>query len=159
MDDAEAIFHGYATDPEVTRFLTWTPHKSVADTRAFLRACMDAWQMQSGFPWAITPAAGGQTIGMIDLRPAGHMAEVGYVLARPEWGKGYMTEALTAVVDAALALSGMYRVSAVCDVENTASARVMEKAGLVKEGVLRRYILHPGMGSEPRDALCYAITR
>jgi [ribosomal protein S5]-alanine N-acetyltransferase len=159
VDDAEAIFRGYATDPEVTRYLTWTPHKSLADTRAFLRACMDAWRLQTEFPWAITPAADERSIGMIELRPTGHMAMVGYVLAREEWGKGYMTEALTAVVDTALALRGIYRVWAVCDVENGASARVMEKAGLVREGVLKRYILHPSIGSEPRDALCYAKTR
>jgi RimJ/RimL family protein N-acetyltransferase len=159
MDDAEAIFHGYATDPEVTRYLVWQPHKSLADTRAFLRACMDDWRAQSRFPWAITRESDGNSIGMIDLRPAGHMAEVGYVLARGEWGKGYMTEALTAVVEAALALPGIYRVSAVCDVENVASARVMEKAGLLREGVLKRYLLHPGMGGEPRDAFCCARTR
>jgi len=159
MDDAEAIFHGYASDPEVTRFLTWSPHRSLADTRAFLRGCMDDWRAQSRFPWAITHGPDGSSIGMIDLRPAGHMAEVGYVLTREEWGKGYMTEALTAVVEAALALPAIYRVSAICDVDNVASARVMEKAGMAKEGVFRRYLSHPAMGNEPRDAFCYAKTR
>jgi RimJ/RimL family protein N-acetyltransferase len=70
-----------------------------------------------------------------------------------------MTVALTAVVDAAFELRGIYRVWAVCDVENPASARVMEKAGMLREGVLKRYMLHPGMGNVPRDVLCYAKTR
>jgi len=159
MDDAEVIFHGYARDPEVTRFLTWTPHLSLADTRAFLRGCVDDWRGGSRFPWAITLGFDDVSIGMIDLRPAGHMAEVGYVLAREEWGKGYMTEALTAVVEAALALPAIYRVSAICDVDNLASARVMEKAGMTREGVLKRFLLHPAMGQAPRDAFCYAKTR
>jgi ribosomal-protein-alanine N-acetyltransferase len=159
MDDAEEIFHGYATDPEVTRYLVWEPHRSLADTRAFLRACMECWRGQSRFPWAITRGPDTASIGMIELRLDGHKADVGYVLAREEWGKGYMTEALTAVVEAAFALRDVYRVGAVCDVENIASARVMEKAGLVKEGVLKRYLMHPGAGSEPRDAFCYAKTR
>jgi [ribosomal protein S5]-alanine N-acetyltransferase len=159
MDDAEAIFQGYACDPEVTRYLTWTPHTSLADTRAFLRDCMDDWRAQLRFTWAITRGPDAPSIGMIDLRPHGHMAEVGYVLARPEWGKGYMTEALIAVVDAALALPGTYRVAAVCDTENPASARVMEKAGMEREGILKRYLLHPSTSPEPRDAFCYAITR
>lgn len=159
MDDAEAIFHGYARDPEVTRFLSWVPHKSMADTRAYLRDCIDCWRDQSRFLWAITRLSDGTVIGMIDLRPAGHMAETGYVLARAEWGKGLMTEALGAVVEMALGLKGIYRVSAVCDVENVASARVMEKTGMRREGLLKRFLLHPGRGPDPCDAFCYAKTR
>jgi ribosomal-protein-alanine N-acetyltransferase len=159
MEDAEDIFNGYARDPEVTRFLPWTPHASMSDTRAFLRECTDAWRGKSRFPWAITLAPDGFSIGMIELRLLGHMADVGYVLARAQWGKGYMTEALIAVVDATLGLDGVYRVSAVCDVENVASARVMEKAGMQREGVLRRFLKHPGLGPEPRDAYCYSKIR
>jgi RimJ/RimL family protein N-acetyltransferase len=135
------------------------PHRSLADTRAYLRACVDGWREETRFPWAITVAALDDTpIGMIELRPNGHMADVGYVLSRSEWGKGYMTEALTAVVTMALALDGCYRVWAVCDVENGASARVMEKAGMTIEGVLRRFLYDP-VADEPRDAYCYALTR
>src|SRR5205807_7936608 len=94
LDDADAIFHGYARDPEVTRFLPWTPHSSLADTRAFLRECLDAWRDGSRFPWSITLGESGPAIGMIELRLLGHMADVGYVLSRDQWGKGYMTEAL-----------------------------------------------------------------
>jgi ribosomal-protein-alanine N-acetyltransferase len=159
MDDAEAIFNGYARDAEVTRFLPWVPHGSLADTRAFLRECMESWRGRSRFPWALSFPVDGFPIGMIELRLLGHMADVGYVLSRAHWGKGYMTEALTAVVEATLALDGVYRVSAVCDVDNLASARVMEKAGMTKEGVLRRFLSHPALSAEPRDALCYAKTR
>ena len=53
----------------------------------------------------------------------------------------------------------MYRVWAVCDVDNVASARVLEKAGMSFEGILRRYQIHPNIGPEPRDARCYARMR
>ena len=53
----------------------------------------------------------------------------------------------------------MYRVYAYCDVENLASARVMEKAGMSFEGVLRRWGVHPNRSSEPRDCRCYAAVR
>jgi len=49
--------------------------------------------------------------------------------------------------------------TAVCDVENIASARVMEKAGLSREGVLRRWLVHPNLGPEPRDCYGYARVR
>ncbi len=159
MDDAEDIFNGYARDPEVTRFLPWTPHSSLADTRAFLRECLDHWHGKSRFPWTMTLGPDGFSIGMIELRLLGHMGDVGYVLSRAHWGKGFMTEALTAVVDATLELDGVYRVSAVCDVENLASARVMEKAGMQREGVLRRFLQHSAVSAEPRDAYCYAKIR
>jgi ribosomal-protein-alanine N-acetyltransferase len=98
-------------------------------------------------------------IGMIDLRPQGERAEIGYVLARPYWGQGYMTEAAHAVVEWVLRQPGIYRVWAVCDVENTASARVLEKVGMQREGVLRRWIIHPNVDAVPRDCYCYAMIK
>ena len=53
----------------------------------------------------------------------------------------------------------IWRIGAGCDVENLGSARVMERAGLTREGVLRRWIIHPNISSEPRDWLSYAKVR
>jgi ribosomal-protein-alanine N-acetyltransferase len=53
----------------------------------------------------------------------------------------------------------VFRIGAVCDVDNIGSARVMEKAGLVREGVLRRWLVHPNISDEPRDCFSYARTR
>jgi [ribosomal protein S5]-alanine N-acetyltransferase len=104
--------------------------------------------------------AEGWLIGAFDLRrPEPHRLDFGYVLSRPYWGRGLMTETLTAVVGWAMRQPSIWRISAVCDVDNPASARVMEKAGLQREGVLRRWILHPNAGSEPRDCFMYAKTR
>ena len=159
MSDAETIFRSYAQDEEVCRYVIWRPHKSVADTRDFLRGCLADAGKGTRFVWAITPRGSDTLVGMIETRVTGHKAECGYVLAREHWGRGLMSEALRAVVDFALSLPGVYRVSAVCDVENKASARVMEKAGMAYEGTLRRFISHVNVSDEPRDALCYARTR
>jgi len=85
--------------------------------------------------------------------------EVGYGLARPYWGKGYMTEVLRTVIDWAFTQPDIFRVQAFCDVDNLGSARVMEKAGMVCEGTLRRYVLHPNISDEPRDVYLYAIVK
>jgi RimJ/RimL family protein N-acetyltransferase len=53
----------------------------------------------------------------------------------------------------------IFRIWAVCDVDNAASARVMEKAGMQREGVLRRWSVHPNISAEPRDSFCYAIVK
>lgn len=68
-------------------------------------------------------------MGMIEARMDGHRVELGYVLARAFWGNGYMPEAAEAIVTWALNQPEIYRVWAVCNTENTASARVLEKVG------------------------------
>ncbi len=70
-----------------------------------------------------------------------------------------MTEAVKAIVDWVLKQESIHRVWAFCDVENLASARVLEKVGMQREGVLRRWMIHPNVSDEPRDCYCYAITR
>ena len=158
LDDARAIFETYAQDTEVTRFLTWRPHSTIGETRDFLQSRLDAWRKQSGFTWAIT-LLDQKLIGAIALRVRDFKADAGYVIARPFWNQGYATEALQAIVDWALAQPQIHRVWAVCDVDNRASARVLEKVGMAREGVLRRWIMHPNISDKPRDCLCYAIVK
>lgn len=159
MEDAPAIFEGYAQDPEVTRYLTWKPHQNIRETEQFLLACGQLWRTGKDFAYAITVKEEDKLIGMIALHPMKLKSEVGYGLARPYWGKGYMTEALCIVIDWALTQPGIFRVQAFCDVDNIGSARVMEKAGMQREGLLRRYVLHPNISDEPRDVYLYAIVK
>lgn len=158
-EDAAGIFQAYAQDREVTRYLVWRPHMAVETTREFIAHCLRLWKSAKAFPYVITRKGDAELLGMIELRPDGHRAEFGFVLARRFWGQGLMTEAVSAIVAIALAQPSIFRVAATCDVENRASARVLEKAGLSREGLLRRNIIHPNISPEPRDSLLYAITR
>ena len=159
LEDAEAIFAQYAQDAEVTKYLTWRPSVSVDETRRHLELALAAWKEGKAFHWAITPKKDDRVLGMVGLRVDGSKVELGYVLARAYWGRGYMTEAVRAVVNRALNEGGVYRVWAVCDIENFASARVLEKAGMAREGLLRRWSVHPNISEEPRDCWCYAVTK
>jgi [ribosomal protein S5]-alanine N-acetyltransferase len=154
--DAEAIFRAYAHDPEVTRYLIWRPHADVETTYAFVDHCLTAWREHTSFSWIITWRTTGQLLGMISLRIKGFEAVLGYGLARAVWGQGIMPEAAHTLVEWALAQPPIYRVWAVCDWENRASARVMEKIGMQCEGLLRRGVLHPNVSDEPRDCWLYA---
>ncbi len=98
-------------------------------------------------------------MGYLAFTLHGYALEIAYALAREHWGCGYMTEAVTAVVEAALADPRVFRIYAVCDVEHRASARVLQKAGMSLEGVARRSIIEPNLSPEPRDADVYAIVR
>lgn len=159
VEDAEALFDAYAQDHEVTKYLIWRPHDCVDTTRVFLRQCAEQWQWGQSVPWIILSRLDDQPMGMIDMEIHGFRAEIGYVLARRFWGHGYMTEAVRTLADWALAQPEIYRVWATCDVENLASAHVLEKAGMQREGLLRRWILHPNISDEPRDSWCYAKVR
>ena len=156
--DDELIFAAYAQDPEVTKYLTWRPHRTVADTKAFVEGRINAWDAGTEFVWTIL-LNGSRLIGGIALRLQDCKADVGYVIARPHWGHGYAPEALGALVQWALAQPAIHRVWAVCDIDNPKSARVMEKVGMIREGILRRWVFHPQAGSEPRDCLCYSIIK
>jgi len=81
---------------------------------------------------------------------------MGYIIGREYWGRGYMTEVVRAVSDWVLAQPEIHRVWAMCDVDNLASARVMEKSGMEREGRLRRWTVHPNTGPAPRDFWCYS---
>jgi len=158
-EDAPAIFNAYAQNPEVTRYMTWKPHNNIQETEQFLSACEELWRSGKDFAYAVTLKENKALIGMFAVHPMNLKIEVGYGMARSFWGKGYMTEVLRAVIDWAWAQPDIFRVQAICDVENIGSARVMEKAGMTREGVLRRYILHPNISDEPRDVYMYAIVK
>jgi [ribosomal protein S5]-alanine N-acetyltransferase len=70
-----------------------------------------------------------------------------------------MTEVLGEIVRWGSGQERVFRIGAVCDVENIGSARVMEKAGLEREGLLRRWLIHPNISDDPRDCFSYVRVR
>jgi RimJ/RimL family protein N-acetyltransferase len=159
LEDASAIFAGWAQDSEVTRYLTWRPHERIEQTQDFVRNCLAAWENHTRFPYMITLKNDGQVIGMIDPRIEGSRVGIGYGSARAYWGKGYVTEATRAVIDWAFQQPSVYRVYATTDVDNLASQRVLEKVGMQREGLLRKYIIHPNISNIPCDSYIYATVK
>jgi ribosomal-protein-alanine N-acetyltransferase len=152
-DDADVL--AYASDTSVTRFMDWPTHKTISTVTAWLSDCTSLWESGAEFTWLITPRSEGRVIGAVSLRVTEYKADFGYVLNKQFWGSGLGTEAACAIVDLASNLDGVYRIWATCDVENVASARVLEKAGLLREGILRRWAMRPNISSVPRDAFIY----
>lgn len=158
-EDAYAMFTGWAQDADVTRYLTWRPHKSIEESHEIIRICLKLWEGKEDHPYMLVLKETDQPIGMLALHPDSFKVALGYVLAKAHWGKGYMTEASRAMIEWLLQQREIYRVFATTDVENIGSQRVLEKAGLIHEGLLRRYILHPNISNEPRDCHMYAIVK
>ncbi|HEY6618473.1 MAG TPA: GNAT family protein [Steroidobacteraceae bacterium] len=100
-----------------------------------------------------------RAIGGAALRIKGQSADFGYVLGRQYRGRGLGTEVASAIVSLALSVPGISRVWATCDAANLGSARVLEKSGLVLEGVLRSFSVRPNISELARDALIYSRVR
>jgi ribosomal-protein-alanine N-acetyltransferase len=156
-DDAPAV-HAYASDAEVVRYLDWGPN-TPEDTARFLataRAARDAVP-RTAYHLAIVLRTTGHLIGgcRIEIRNAASGAgDLGYVLGRPHWGQGYATEAIRALVSFGFESLALHRIWATCDARNAASARVLEKLGMKREGHLRHDVRRKG---EWRDSYLYAI--
>lgn len=155
VDDADEIFESVSGDPEVTRFLLWTAHPDAVETRRVLIGQLISTKNDRN--WVITLRRTGDIVGLISCRrPVSHSVEIGYCLGRQWWNNGYMTEALRLVLTELAADPTVFRVWATCHVDNSRSARLLQRAGFSLEGRLRRHAVYPTMGPEPHDSLIYA---
>jgi RimJ/RimL family protein N-acetyltransferase len=158
--DAESIFSRYAQDREVCRFLSWTPHQSVESVVTYLRRIISDNAQGASAGYLIFLRESDELLGSIGGQIQEQMRmQFGYCLARDAWGQGFATEAARAFVAAAMQQPSIWRIQAFCDLENPASARVLEKAGLTLEGIARRYMVLPNLGDVPRDLWLYAKVR
>ncbi len=147
-------------DPAVNRYMGWTPHATLQDAIYHVERTAARWVNGEEYSWVITEKPSDVAIGSIACHPQEHAVELGYVLAKNQWGKGYATEAAKAVFEWVVAQQDVFRVWANCDIENVASMRVLEKLGMSREGVLRRWRVRPNLAPRvPRDAVIYAWVR
>jgi [ribosomal protein S5]-alanine N-acetyltransferase len=154
LDDAEALFERIASDPEVTRYLSWKPHPDVAETR---RVITELFNVGDEKTWLIELRDGGGPVGLCGWRrPQSYSVELGYCLGRQWWRRRIMSEVLPLLLDEAQRDPAVYRVYAYCHVDNTGSARLLERGGLSLEGRLARYGMFPNISPEPQDCLLYA---
>ena len=156
--DAEAVF-AYASDPEVTRYVIWETHRSIEDSRAFLDLVTSKYESGGEPEWGIVYKGDHRfvgTCGIVSWEPQHARAELGYALSRDYWGRGLMAEAVATMISFGFREMSLNRIEARCIAENTASARVMEKAGMLYEGTLRQRELIKG---EHRDIKIYSILR
>ena len=157
VDDGPAVFDAYASDPEVTRYLSWRAYDRVEPLNAFLREVIAHWEKGDGhLAWLLCLKGTDTPIGSIGVTLEGGKAMFGYLIARKFWGHGFAAEALAYLVGWSLARPTVFRAWAFCDIENPASVRVMEKAGMTREGILRRWHVCPTLGPEPRDCVVCA---
>ncbi len=158
MEDAEDMFD-YASNDEVTKYVSWDTHRTIKDTKNFLSYVMDQYCQAKVAPLGVELKETGKLIGTVDFvwwKPDHRTAEIGYVISHRYWGKGICTEAAKALIDFGFNQMNLVRIQARCFVENIASAKVMEKCGMKYEGTLRKDLFSKG---KHWDIKMYSILR
>jgi [ribosomal protein S5]-alanine N-acetyltransferase len=158
LNDAEAVF-AYASNSEVSRYTLWETHRSIEDSRAFLEFATQKYENGGEPDWGIVYRGNGCLVGacgLVNWEAEHARAEVGFVLSREYWGRGLMSEAVRAILRFGFERMNLNRIEARCIAQNAASARVMEKAGMVYEGTLRQREYIKGAY---RDIKLYAILK
>jgi 2-iminobutanoate/2-iminopropanoate deaminase len=157
VEDAPQLYEAVMRHPAAARFLTWQPATSLEDAAARVEQILDEQRNGTSMTWVMVgPQRPRQALGMFTVWSTEHGQELGYCLTPDAWGKGLMTETVRAVTARLLADAEVWRVWATCDLANTGSIAVLEKAGFRREGLLRRSAIHPNLGPHPRDCLLYA---
>lgn len=157
--DAGEIFRTYAGEAAPTWFMPFERHRGVSDSIAFAERCESCWETGSAFPWSVIETSSGQFLGVLELRLAPPKADFGYIFGKAFWGRGFATEAASAVVAWAIAQPSILRVWATCHPDNAASAAVLRKAGLSYEATLANWEGRPQIGEAAGPSDCYALTR
>jgi len=158
MRDAQDIYR-YSRDPEVARHVLWDAHRSIHQTREYIRYLLRQYRNAAPGTFAIALRDSGKVIGTIGfmwVQTENRSAEVGYSLSRAYWNQGYMSEALKAVVEFGFQKLYLNRIEAQHESDNPASGHVMAHAGMRHEGTLRQRIYNKGRFV---DVDLYAIVR
>ncbi|MGX7418819.1 GNAT family N-acetyltransferase [Carnobacterium gallinarum] len=139
LSDAEDMFD-YASDEETTQFV-FPCNKTIEDAEKSIAAY---FLKEPAGKYAVVLKKNNKMIGTIDLRveATNKSAELGYVLNKAYWGKGYMTESGKLLLDFAFTILNLEKVYSLHDSDNTSSGKVMKRLGMTYEGTLRKNRLH-----------------
>ena len=156
LDDVDEVFE-YAKDPQWAQYLGGhipQPYTRRDAEQFVAHAVLASWDAHPVFAVELDGRVSGGVD--LDMKQIDDIAELGYALAKPHWGKGLMPEAARAAVDWGFEQLGLAKVYAMVDVRNARSLRVMEKLGMAREGVLRS---HASVRGNRIDVAAYGLVR
>lgn len=157
--DCEAMFHNWAEKEECSRYFPWNPVRDINTYQRKVLFWIAQYEDPSYFQWVIENKNSGELIGIINLHDVDevrNIAETSYILSPSCWGQGIMTEALQCVLQFAFEEAALERVRADVFEGNAASERVLQKCGMVREGILKGKYLKNGKSI---DAVLYEVSR
>jgi RimJ/RimL family protein N-acetyltransferase len=139
LSDAEGMF-AMLSDKESMKYWCAPPIAEVGDALEVLRKDVESDARGNSLCWAVTLKGEDELIGkciLFQFSHENHRAEIGYILNRNYWRRGYMLQALEAVIDFAFGTLKLHRLEADVDPENAGSLGILEKLGFEREGLFR----------------------
>ena len=141
VEDAEAMYKNWASDSEVTKYLTWPIHPSVDVTKFVLQDWVNSYVNDNYYQWAIVLKENGEepigSISVVGMNDDVSMVHIGYCIGRNWWHKGITSEALKTIMNFFFEAVGVNRIEARFDPRNPNSGKVMKKCGMKYEGTMR----------------------
>lgn len=159
-NDVDNIYTEILSNKEILHYLDWEYSSDINNAKAFIENVLSHYTNDFYFFWIIEEKVTGIFVGCIfvcNSEIKKRLAEIEYVSSHKTQGHGYMTEALSTVINFLIFSIGFYRIEGVCNIENKASARVMEKAGMVLEGTLRGRALNLNEYGVPGNLNLYSF--
>ena len=159
LDDANNMFRNWASDKEVTKYLTWSTYTSIEEAEKIIGMWIKDYYSQDFYQWCIELKESGEAIGsisVVNIKEDICSVELGYCIGQKYWGQGITSEAFAALIPFFFEEVQVNRIEARHDINNLKSSRVMEKCGLIKEGVQKQGIKS---NSGISDSVIYGLVR
>jgi ribosomal-protein-alanine N-acetyltransferase len=158
-EEAEEIFYCYASKPEATRFMSWQTHQSIEDTRAFLQHAGEGWRNGTEYSFSIRHRRDNRFVGSFGIINDYGKVQFGYILGPAHWGKGYATEVCKAVMGVLRSIPEVWEVQTFVDADNTASANVLLKSGLIEDARFPQWFHFVNQGNQLKDCIHFVLPR
>ena len=160
--DAPAV-HKWAGDRDTVRWVPLGPLDRPGTVQYVAQLITQAQRVpRLGYTLAIERRSDHALLGTVSVEIDSFehkRAELGYILRRDAWGQGYATEAAGLLVKWLQRQGSIVRIGATTDADNSASAAVLQKVGLQREGLMRRATVRPNIGPAPRDTALFASVK
>lgn len=160
IEDADGMYKNWATDFECCKFLSWDVHQSIEETKSVIQSWINEYEKGS-YNWIVELKDTHEVIGSISavtISIKDNTVELGYCYGAKFWGNGYATEALRAVIEYLLDECNLYLIEARHISGNPASGKVMAKAGMHKDAVLKNRRINK-YTKERNDVIIYSIMK
>jgi ribosomal-protein-alanine N-acetyltransferase len=149
--DAPILFECWGRQPENFTHLTARVFAEISDAQAYIAGLFQTPESRAFH--ILEP--GGDVVGIVKAAVLGHRAQVGYVVGKPFWGRGFATSAVQQLVALLEESPTISRIWATCALDNPASARVLEKSGFHREAILKKWVIYPAKGGVAFDNYSY----
>ncbi|MCH5257469.1 MAG: GNAT family N-acetyltransferase [Lachnospiraceae bacterium] len=140
-EDSAAMYRNWASDKEVTKYLTWPTHPCQEISQSVVEDWVKQYTNVNYYQWAIILKDNGDepigSIAVVDMKEDISVAQIGYCIGRTWWHQGITSEALKAVIDFLFDEVDINRIEARHDPRNLNSGEIMKKCGMKYEGTLR----------------------